>query len=323
MTVRLSARFAISLSAVALALAASQGPAEGQEGLRDVPIAITTFTPEQLNNAGVAADVLATLNAVRADPKGFAAGVRGRPINIRGISAADRNEALNYLDGQAPLPPLTYSPALSDIAAIHANDIGVAGLTSHTGTDGSSPGGRGRGRGIIAPLTAEELSFGQSSGRDVIWQLIVDPNTPGRPHRRDLFNPVFTFAGAGCAPHRGFNRVCVINLSGPMMTTPPPTSLPPATPGFNFTCPAGENPVELDAWRSQVFGQIRVPYNSQVNRPWRDELEAASATAVMGYTNPRTLDLTIAPLLTLDRNLGLGFGYCAPPAPPTSAPAPR
>ncbi len=325
MTVRLSSRLVVGLSvALFSGLAGTASLAyRPEDSVRDVPIAVATFSKEQLEHAAMAGDVLASLNAVRANPGGFAGEVRRRPINIRGIGAGDRSEALSFLDGQSALPPLTYSPALSDIAALHANDIGIAGLTSHTGTDGSTPGGRARGRGVIAPLTAEELSFGQATGVNVIWQLIVDPGTPGRPHRRDLFNPVFTHAGVGCAPHKGFKKVCVISLSGPMMTNPPPTSLPPTASGFRFTCPAGQNPVELDAWRSQVFGQIRGQYDSQANKPWRDALSVASATAIMGYTNPRTLDLTIAPLLTLPRDLGLGFGYCAEPVRTGDATSPR
>lgn len=322
MTVRPSARLALLAAAAGSVLFSGAAGAEPGDLLQDVPIAIATFSKDDLANSDVATDVLATLNAVRVNPKGFADEVRGRPINIRGIGAGDRNEALNFLDGQDALPPLTYSPSLSDIAAIHARDIGVLGLTSHTGSDGSTLAGRARARGIIAPLTAEELSFGQSSGPTVIWQLIVDPNTPGRPHRRDLFNPVFTLAGVGCAPHKGFKKVCVINLSGPMMTTPPATSLPPETPGYRFTCPAGKTPVELDAWRSKVFVQIGGQYDDPATRPWRDELSSANVAASLGYAKPSRLDMSLEPRLTLPRNLGLGFGYCAPPLPEPNPPPP-
>lgn len=322
MPVRLSSRFALLSTAIAAILAAGSAAAVGDpgQGLQDVPIAVATVTRDDIEQTGRAIDVLSTLNSVRTDPRGFAASMGGRP-SIRGVSSGEWNEARDFLSQQDALPPLAYSPALSDIALIHANDIGVAGLTSHTGSDGSTLGGRVRGRGMVATLTAEELSFGQTRPVDVILQLIVDPGVPNRPHRGDLFNPVFTFAGVGCAKHIRHGQVCVINLSNPFMVAPAPTSLPPETPGFNWSCPAGENPVELDDWRTRVFGLVQGQYNDPATRPWRDELASANVAAALGYASPTRLDMSLEPRLTLPRNLGLGFGYCAPPLP--ASPQPR
>lgn len=323
MPVRLSTRSALLSLAAAAVLAAGSAGAVGSpgEGIQDVPIAISTISREEIEQGGRAIDVLTTLNSVRTNPQGFAAGMGSRPT-IRGIGASDWNEARNYLNDLDALPPLEFSPALNDTALLHALDIGANGLTSHTGSNGSTLGGRIRDRGMVVTMPAEELSFGQTKPTDVIIQLIVDAGVPGKPHRRDLFNPVFILGGVGCARHTQHGQVCVINLSNAPMVQAPPTSLPPATPGFNWSCPAGQNPVELDRYRSQVFGLIRAPYNSAANRPWRDELSAANVAASLGYANPTRLDMSLEPRLTLPRNLGLGFGYCAPPLPDTP-PQPR
>lgn len=323
MPVRLSSRFALLPLAAAAVLAAGSAGAAGkpEETVQDVPIAIKTISREEIEQGGRAIDVLTTLNSVRTNPQGFAAGMGPRPT-LRGVGAADWNEARNYLNQLDALPPLDFSPALTDTALLHALDIGARGLTSHTGSNGSTLGVRIRDRGMVATLPAEELSFGLTRPTDVILQLIVDAGVPGRPHRRDLFNPVFTLAGVGCARHTQHGQVCVINLSNAFMVQPPPTSLPPEAAGFNWSCPPGQNPVELDRYRSQVFGLIQAPYDSAANRPWRDELSAANVAASLGYAAPTRLDLSLDNRLTLPRSLGLGFGYCAPPL-PEAPPAPR
>lgn len=327
MTVRLSSRSVAPFIAALVALTFSGGDtaAAPPESIRDVPMATTAITREQIEQTGLAIDVLATLNAVRANPAGLANSMGSRPT-LRGIGAADWNEARSFLNAQTPLPPLTYSPALSDIAVIHARDIGAKGLISHTGSDGSTLGVRARGRGIISTLSAEELSFGQTAARNVILQFIVDPSVPGRPHRKDLFNPVFTLAGVGCAAHSQLGQVCVVNLSNPFMVQPPPLSLPPTTSGYRFDCPAGTSAAELDAWRSSYVtsagaDSTLLAGRSPIGYPnWRENVASANETAYQALTNPAALNLN-GTRLDVPRNLGLGFGYCAP-AVVTDSPAP-
>lgn len=309
---RLSVRICLAVAAIGAALlAGSAGAAGNPDSVRDVPIATTAVSREQIEQSGRAIDVLGVLSLMRSNPGGFADSL-GNRSTLRGVVNDDWDEALLFLRDQDPLPAFRYSPALSDIALIHARNIGSAGLTSHTGTDGSTLGSRVRNRGMVATLTAEELSFGQTLPTNVVMQLIVDRGVPGKPHRRDLFNPVFTLAGVGCARHSKFGHVCVINLSNEFMVPPPPTSLPPSTPGFQFNCPAGTTPAELDQWRQDFMVGLNLPPHKPEparQAPTFAGFSIANEIAYQAHTNDPAF--AVKARLGIPRNLGLGFGYCS------------
>lgn len=225
--------------AAAFALAAAgAGVAGDPDGLQDVPIAVTAVTAEDIRTANAnERSILDALNAARADPAEYAR-------SLRGPGAA---EAQANLRGLAPAPPLTFSDPLSAAALSHAEVIGPRGLTTHAGTDGSTPGVRVRQRGFNSTMVAEELAFGSDRANDVIRNLVIDRGVPGAPHRRDLFNPVFTHAGVGCGPHRRHGRVCVIVLSN----APLP---PPATPQAPVAPPP--SPVVKLCWVDSKTGKV-------------------------------------------------------------------
>lgn len=301
---------AVVLGAIAL-VTAGDGRASPREGMQvDIAVPIVEVSREQIDQLGVAIDVLKEINKVRTDPRGYADGLRSNPVRIRGIGSSDVTEALTFLDGQRPLPPLVPSPALVDIATIHLRDIGPLGLTSHTGSDGTTLGGRWRNRVIFTTTLAEELSFGQSRPREVVFQFLVDPGNPTRPHRNDLFNPVFTLAGAACGKHKQFGSACVVNFASPYLRDPPPSSTAITSPP-SFNCPAGQSPAELDAWRRFAFDSIFGGADLDIGVILPD-LARANETAYQAWKNPAALGLGIDPggLWTTS---GGGLGYCARP----------
>jgi hypothetical protein len=209
MPVRLSfGLFLALLVAVGLAVA---NPTSARPRLAEAqPAPVQPLTAEDLKQTRQELDMLHLINLARQDPPGFVPTVQGGRIG----SGAGRQEAIDYLTGTAPVGALTYDPALAAAARAHARDIGASGALSHIGSDGSRPGGRiGVAMGGIPTLTAEELSFGQRDAIGSVLQLILDEGVAGRPHRRDLFNPVFTYGGVGCGPHIDQKNVCVIVMS--------------------------------------------------------------------------------------------------------------
>jgi hypothetical protein len=127
-----------------------------------------------------------------------------------GVSAVD--EAIDFLERQAPLPPLGRGDLLALAAQDHVDDQGAAGATGHKSRDGAGPGERVRRRGGDI-FVGESISYGMADADAVVRQLIVDDGVPGRGHRTLLFKNDFRFAGIGCGGHRRYQHMCVVDLA--------------------------------------------------------------------------------------------------------------
>ncbi|MDQ7813629.1 CAP domain-containing protein [Brevundimonas sp.] len=172
------------------------------------------------------ADIVAELNAARTDPAAYARKARALRALFRGdrierpgeIAVVTRegpaavDEAVAFLERQAPLPALRESEGLGRAAADHAGEQGRTGEVAHVGADGSSPSDRMR-RYDRWSATGEAIAYGPDRAEDVILQLIVDDGVPDRGHRRILFNPTYTLVGAACAPHPVWRTACVLDFA--------------------------------------------------------------------------------------------------------------
>lgn len=173
------------------------------------------------------AQVLARINHARQNPRAYADELRelrryfegdilylpGEPDGIatrEGVSAVD--EAIDFLERQAPLPPLDRGDLLALAAQDHAFDQGETGSTGHRSSDGAGPGERVRRLGGDI-FVGESISYGMADADSVVRQLIVDDGVPGRGHRTLLFKRDFRFAGIGCGDHRRYGAMCVVDLA--------------------------------------------------------------------------------------------------------------
>ncbi len=173
--------------------------------------------------------LLKAMNDIRRDPPSYAGFLRqtlGVPLG----------EATAFLRSQPPVPALAFHPALMRSAERHVGDIGPTGSISHTGSDGSGPLARVQREGLFVMTAAEEISVGQTTAIGALNILIIDPSSPTRAHRTDLFDPKLVLAGVACGPHARFGTACVIDLSGPPLVRdnapadpcyPPPAPPPP------------------------------------------------------------------------------------------------
>lgn len=137
----------------------------------------------------------------------------GDPVGIltdEGITALD--EALGVVQGQAPLPPLQWSEALAALARAHVADTGPRGLVGHDSSRGQGFSQRLKlleGHASLGP-SAENISYGMASGRDVVLQLLVDDGVPSRGHRDNLLRQGMRYSGVGCGYHRRYTAMCVV-----------------------------------------------------------------------------------------------------------------
>lgn len=179
-------------------------------------------------------DVLARINYARAHPHEYAERLRefrgyfeGRILYLPG----DRNgvitregpravdEAIDFLERQAPLPPLQSGQILALAARDHADEQGREGGMGHDSPDGASPGERVKRRGGDI-YVGEIISYGFDDPDAVVRQLIVDDGVPSRGHRTLMFGNDFRFAGVGCGEHPRFRYMCVVDLSGTVRGAP-------------------------------------------------------------------------------------------------------
>jgi uncharacterized protein YkwD len=164
--------------------------------------------------------VLDELNFARTRPADYARELRQQIMAPRrdrydsgsGDEAADVEEAIDFLERQAPLPPLAPDTRIEAAARDHARTQGPSGAVGH-GPAGAL-GARLREHGVWAGLSAENISYGQDDPRDVVRQLIVDSGVASRGHRRNIFAASYTLAGVACGPHRAYGVMCVIDFAG-------------------------------------------------------------------------------------------------------------
>ncbi|MDF7774028.1 CAP domain-containing protein [Sphingomonas sp. AOB5] len=132
-------------------------------------------------------------------------------ITREGPRAVD--EAIDFLEAQAPLPPLTRAEILTLAARDHADMQGPVGGTGHVSRDGASPGERVKRRGGDI-YVGESISYGHADPDSVVMQFIIDDGVPSRGHRKLIFASDFRYAGVGCGSHRSYRHMCVVDLSG-------------------------------------------------------------------------------------------------------------
>jgi uncharacterized protein YkwD len=128
-----------------------------------------------------------------------------------GLVAYD--EALAFLESVRPVGPLRFNEGLARAARLHAQDIGPRGTLEHVGSDGARLSDRLNRLGTWHGLIAENIGTLEEDPRQVVIQLLVDDGVPSRGHRHNLFNPDLHQAGAGCAPHRDYRVVTVIDYA--------------------------------------------------------------------------------------------------------------
>lgn len=107
------------------------------------------------------------------------------PLNLS-IATAD----LNAYRAQYGLSPVTLNSDLIEASKIHAKDLAVHGIASHSGTDGSTHGDRVQREGYYFSIAAENVATGQKSWDKVFkaWQ-----DSPG--HNENLLQPDVTDFG--------------------------------------------------------------------------------------------------------------------------------
>jgi uncharacterized protein YkwD len=170
--------------------------------------------------------VISEINLARTHPAQYAALIQERRSHFQnnmlvrpghvmlrtreGTGALD--DAIRFLLHATPLSPLALSPGMCRAAADHCADQ-AGGRTGHKDRDWSGPGERLNRYGRWSTLAGENVAYGERSAREIVMALVIDDGVRGRGHRKNIFNPMFAFAGAACGPHARYRSVCSIEFA--------------------------------------------------------------------------------------------------------------
>lgn len=221
---------------------------------------------------GVEAGVLARINYARQHPQQYAdelrryrtwfrgnilylPGDREGVLHDEGVAAVD--EAIAFLERQAPLPPLDFVPLLALAASDHAAEQGPAGAVGHGSFDGSSPGMRVKRRGGDI-YVGENIAYGFADPDQIVRQFIVDDGVPDRGHRDAIFDRDYRFAGVGCGPHTVYRHMCVVEFAQTRDGSP-----------------------EIASWTQSPRVQL-ASTNARIPAPWSVQPQFQPAVATVG-----------------------------------------
>ena len=197
-------------------------PAEPAEPAGDVPAASKDMAALE---RGIAEEI----NRLRRNPRAYAASLQryrgyydgaflrlpGSDIPIQtfeGVAAVD--EAIAAAKRAKPLPEMKLSAGLSRAAREHAKELGKAGTMDHSGKDGSSPFERMRRHGEMDGMAGENIGTAMHNRAEFsVIDLFVDDGVQGRGHRKNLLMPRYKVVGVGCAPHRAYGTICVMDFA--------------------------------------------------------------------------------------------------------------
>ena len=172
--------------------------------------------------------IVEEINRVRRDPRAYARALStyrtyydgaflrlpGRQVALRtfeGVAAVD--EAIAVARKGKPARPLRASPGLSRAARAHAQEIGQAGSIDHTSADGAGPFARMKRHGEVAGMSGENIGTAHTEADIMVMDLFIDDGVPSRGHRDNLLEARYGVVGVGCAPHRTYDIVCVMDFA--------------------------------------------------------------------------------------------------------------
>lgn len=187
--------------------------------------------PDSLNTAKdvdylseVEKEVIFEMNKVRSNPRLYAECIKSERIYYNGLlktlsedtflkteeglKAVD--ECIKFLRKANPVGLLHPNPEITNAAKDHAKDNSITGKTGHTGTDGSTPNSR-MDRYNNRINVGENISYGNNTAFDIVYQLMVDDGVPSRGHRDNIMNNKYNLCGLSVNTHPTYKYVCVID----------------------------------------------------------------------------------------------------------------
>ena len=180
-------------------------------------------------------DVILHLNMARTDPARYAqdfieprmeyfSGEMYRELEETSLitreGAQAVEECVSDMEDTEVMMPLLPSEGISLAALDHVQDLSLTGDTGHIGSDRSEFSTRIERYGQWLISIGEVISYGPTTGREIVVGLLIDDGVPDRGHRTSILNPDFSLVGIAIEEHPAYGNVCVIEFAVDFISAP-------------------------------------------------------------------------------------------------------
>lgn len=122
-------------------------------------------------------------------------------------------EAIRRLKKTKPLGALAWEAGLARAAVDHAKDLGKRGTVEHFGPKGETPIDRITRYGVLQGIGGENVAVAFDDARMIVVYLLIDDGVADRGHRDALLDKRYEQVGVGCAAHKLYRVVCVMDFA--------------------------------------------------------------------------------------------------------------
>lgn len=177
--------------------------------------------------AELAREVAREIDVLRKDPKAYAKHLEalrrrydGKILRLDGRDPIRTKEGkkpleevIKRLKKTKPLGALEWEAGLARAAVDHAKDLGKRGTVEHFGPKGQSPIDRIARYGVLQGIGGENVAVAFDDARMVVVYLLIDDGVADRGHRDALLDKRYEQVGVGCAAHKVYRVVCVMDFA--------------------------------------------------------------------------------------------------------------
>jgi uncharacterized protein YkwD len=159
-------------------------------------------------------EVLKILNAVRTDPQDFIKTQLTPYLKENNLTNNRYVKSLvSDLKKTKKMNALKMSTALSDVAKLHALDMGRLGKIGHSSSDGTSFADRVRTKAKAGGMIAENCDYGHDSALDIVMALLIDDGIESLGHRKNILESKYQWVGIAIEDHKTYRVNTVMDFA--------------------------------------------------------------------------------------------------------------
>ncbi len=159
-------------------------------------------------------EVLKIMNDVRTDPQDFIKTYLTPYLKENNLTNNRYAKSLvSDLKKTKKMGSLKMSVPLSEVAKMHALDMGRLGEVGHSSSDGTSFAERVRNKAKAGGMIAENCDYGHETALDIVMALLIDDGIESLGHRKNILEPKFQWVGIAIEDHKTYRVNTVMDFA--------------------------------------------------------------------------------------------------------------